>query len=206
MAILMSMAARIHYEENVKNLPHIKNITYKTRDCKNLTYFRGRSHVLYDPANAFFEHVPLKVAKSFTWVEITHCAGVNRRTYEKDVYWAYITPGSGVFMYTGKTAIRRHHRFYYPRKEIHYFTKMGFDTLQYTHVGDQPCGTNAIEIIDLKRPGTIICHSMLRNQNNKTCNCAHRKSRWAENPTLFPSKIGVEEGANSSTNVCTFCI
>ena len=204
--MLSVYATRIFYEENVKKMPFISNITYTSRDCKNRTYFRGRSHVLYDPSNAFFEYMPLKFAKSFTWIEITHCAGVNIQEYEKEVYWAYITPGSGVFMYTGKTAIRRHHRFYYPLKEINYFKKMGFDTIQYTHPGDQPCGTNSIEIIDLKRSGSSVCHSMLRSGYNASekCDCIHRKSRWAQDPISFPQNVGKKELAVLSKNVCVF--
>ena len=198
----------IHYEEHISKIPLVLNITYEDqRYCRTRKYFRGRSHVLYDPSDSFFTYTPLRPAESHTWTEITHCGGVNMHHHEKDVFWAYITPGSGVFMYTGKTVILRHHRFYFPGHQIHRYRKLGFDTIQYTRAGDQPCGTNAVEIIDLNKSGISACHSMLRSGYNASemCNCVPRSSRWSKSPTSFPRHYGQKELALRGQNVCAFC-
>lgn len=198
----------IHYEEHISKMPLVFNISYDDqRHCRNRKYFRGRSHVLYDPSDSFFELIPLKAADSHTWIEITHCGGVNMDHHERDVFWAYLTPGSGVFMYTGKTMILRHHRFYFPPKQIQHYKKLGFDTIQYTDAGDHPCGTNAVEIIDLNKSGRSICNSMLRSGYNASerCDCIPRNSRWSKNPTMFPKHFGKKESASPAKNVCSFC-
>lgn len=90
-------------------------------------------------APSFFEYIPVRAAESHTWIEITHCGGVYMHHHEKYVFWAYITPGSGVFMHTGRTAILRNH-LYFPWQQIQKYQKFGFDTIQYTRTGDHPCG------------------------------------------------------------------
>ena len=197
----------IHYQENVLNIPNISIISYENKtNCHSRRYFYGRSHVLYDPADSFFEYIPLKGVKSNEWIEITHCGGLHTDRHEKNAFWAYITPGSGVFMYTGKTKILYRH-IYLPENELKYYKKLGFDTIQYTHQNDQPCGTNAVEIIDLNINGTLACHPNLRSGYNASemCNCAPRKSRWSKNPSFYPKHIGKKEGAIAQNNLCAFC-
>ena len=77
----------IHYEEHVSKMPLVVNISYDDQQyCQNRKYYRGRSHVLYDPADSFFESIPLRAAESHTWVEITHCGGVHVHHHENTFF------------------------------------------------------------------------------------------------------------------------
>lgn len=84
------------------------NLNY-TIPCDKLvtgTIYRDRSgyRSQWDPRDSAFVHHRLTLPQSRTWIEVTHCHSVKRGKYETtDVYWTYLTPNSGIRMFTGET-------------------------------------------------------------------------------------------------------
>lgn len=67
----------------------------------------------WNPRGALFHRVPIRAVVPRTWIEITHCASVGHEgweTMESVGLWAYVTPGSGVFAYSGKTIAFNDHK------------------------------------------------------------------------------------------------
>jgi hypothetical protein len=120
---------------------------------------------------------------SNTWIEVLH----NAFWMDGEATWFYYTPGSGVFMYTGNTAVYKDHdeatknllnepckgtghNECVPQFGALYKAgiKAGLDSLQFWDHGDMQCGPQgaggaipqmllALEIVDLKGPGTHSC-------------------------------------------------
>jgi hypothetical protein len=58
----------------------------------------------WDPKDSAFVHHRLTLPQSRTWIEVTHCHSVKRgKSTTTNVYWTYLTPNSGIRMFTGNT-------------------------------------------------------------------------------------------------------
>jgi hypothetical protein len=107
-------------------------------------------------------------------VEVTHCRGNVVRRTESTATWMYAQPGSGVFFNVGRTIHFESHaqavqhflpgnpckRGHCEREYPQLFAAAvaaGYDTVQFTRVGDQVCGLSAIEIVATNVPGLQIC-------------------------------------------------
>lgn len=107
-------------------------------------------------------------------VEVTHCRGSVVRRTEATATWMYAQPGSGVYFNVGRTihfeshaqavqhflpgnpCTRGHCEHEYPQL-FAAAVAAGYDTVQFTRVGDQVCGLSAIEIVATNVPGQQIC-------------------------------------------------
>ena len=107
-------------------------------------------------------------------VEVTHCRGSVVRRTESTATWMYAQPGSGVFFNVGRTIHFESHaqavRHFLPGNPCtrghceHEYPQLfaaaaaaGYDTVQFTRVGDQVCGLSAIEIVATNVPGKQVC-------------------------------------------------
>jgi len=107
-------------------------------------------------------------------VEVTHCTGAVVSRCESFGSWMYALKGSGVFFNVGRTIAFATHalgvQHFLPGNECrrghceHQYTKLltaakaaGYDTLQFTQVGDQVCGLSALEIVSVHANGTEVC-------------------------------------------------
>merc|ERR1711939_686867 len=99
----------------------------------------------------------------------------------------YATPGSGIYFNIGKSvALEKHAWCITPRAERKLFSEFdmykaqGFDTIQYNHMDDLPCGSMASEIVWLRKPYTrnpCDLSTFFRTKwlGHKACNCSYVK-------------------------------
>ena len=105
-------------------------------------------------------------------VEVTHCTGRVVSRCEQYSTWMYAQKGSGIFFNIGRTIAFETHReavLYFLEKKCqghceHEYQQLvtvaarkGYDTMQFTRVGDQLCGLTSIEIVATRGNGTRVC-------------------------------------------------
>lgn len=65
----------------------------------------------WDPRNSIFVHHELSIPQNNRWVEVSHCHSVKRgKNMPTKHYWTYLTPNSGIRMFTGKMIGFESHR------------------------------------------------------------------------------------------------
>ena len=123
-------------------------------------------------------------------VEVTHCTGRVVSRCEQYSTWMYAQRGSGIFYNVGHTMAFDDHadavQYFLPGNRCKWghceheyqqlfaaAAKEGYDTLQFTHVGDQLCGLTSIEIVATSGNGTQICDLEYSSGWNggKPCTC-----------------------------------
>ena len=161
-------------------------------------------------------------------VEVTHCTGRVVSRCEQHSTWMYAQKGSGVFYNLGRTKAFDAHadavQHFLPGNKCkwghceHEYEKLfaaaakaGYDSLQFTHVGDQLCGLTSIEIVATYGNGTQVCDLEYRSGWNgdkpcacqadlKCANCQHstaHKTGQAPKPRgEATSLVAEEEGEN----------
>jgi len=135
-----------------------------------------------------------------TWVEVLH----NAFYMDGDATWFYYAPGTAVYMYTGNTKVYKDHdaavsellqqpcmgsghNECVPQFGALYRAALAakLDSIQFTQHRDQQCGqfSNsgllAMEIVDLKGPGTTTCSQTISGptrfksgwEAKSVCNC-----------------------------------
>jgi hypothetical protein len=167
---------------------------------------------VWDPPNTLYlakipPYVPIESNK---WIEVTH-SGSDRQDPILDPIlivgsWMYITPGSGIFFYTGNTISFPDHPDavkYFLNEDcmsnakpdqtecydqfVRLFTtakNKGYDSVQFIAHGDQRCGLMSREIIDVKGNSNFSCGypdtSTLPYKtgwnHNKDCHCTQDPS------------------------------
>ena len=163
----------IIYEDKLKQ----SNIDYRnynvTNDCptKKGEWYRNMSG-MWDPPNSIriWNPPPYKSIPSKTWVEVVHCGNGKNEDNQKTGNWMYVSKGSGIYFYTGKTIVFDTHLdavnhflntdecIGWPDKDecFDQFTQLfttakdkGYDSVQFLKHGDQRCGLSTIEIVDV---------------------------------------------------------
>ena len=123
-------------------------------------------------------------------VEVTHCTGRVVTRCEQHSTWMYAQKGSGVFYNLGRTKAFDTHadavQHFLPGNKCkwghceHEYEKLfaaaskaGYDSLQFTHVGDQLCGLTSIEIVATYGNGTQVCDLEYKSgwNGDKPCAC-----------------------------------
>tara|TARA_B100001741_G_scaffold145602_1_gene120043 strand:- start:2399 stop:2971 length:573 start_codon:yes stop_codon:yes gene_type:complete len=146
----------------------------------------------WDPKNSAFIHHKLTLPQDDTWVEVSHCHSKKRgKGTTTDVYWTYLTPNSGIRMFTGKMiGFRSHHdaalslnmscndkwcESLFHDISSHY--KKNYDTMYFTY-GETAHRCNnsyAIEIVwlKIKERNTSAClhRNYYRDFYFQHCNC-----------------------------------
>jgi len=142
------------------------------------------------------------------WIEVTHYGSKRQEQDPKTIVgsWMYITPGSGIFFYTGNTISFPDHPDavkYFLNEDcisnakpdqtecIDQFVRLfttaknkGYDSVQFIAHGDQRCGLMSREIIDVKGNSNFSCGypdtSTLPYKtgwnHNKDCHCTQDPS------------------------------
>lgn len=63
---------------------------------------RSGFHGQFDPKGSVFVNHKISMPENDTWVEVTHFHSVKRgKRYPESRYWTYVTPNSGIRMFTG---------------------------------------------------------------------------------------------------------
>ena len=154
--------------------------------------------------------------RDHTWVEVTHCP----LDYEQSGYWMYATPGSGMYINTGRTVAFNQHEEANIFFNLTYNTSvsqgeitlaglsgraaaLGYDTVQFLHHSDRACGLEAVEIVHTRYSGASSCGPPMRTGLGATmpCNCSEIKSpNWA-----FLRNIYVNTSRNKPHSRCAYC-
>ena len=161
----------IIYEDKLKQSGYLNyNVT---NDCptKKGEWYRHMSG-MWDPPNSIriWNPPPYKSIPSKTWVEVVHCGNGKNEDNSKTGNWMYVSKGSGIYFYTGKTIVFDTHldavkhflktdkcKGWTDKDEcFDQFTQLfttaknqGYNSVQFLKHGDQRCGLSTIEIVDV---------------------------------------------------------
>ena len=170
------------------------NNTVSCDSLKTGTLYSDRSgyQSQWDPKNSTFVHHRLTIPQNHTWVEVTHCHSVKRgKSKPTEVYWTYLTPNSGIRMFTGKMIGFASHQDAARSlnitctdkwctnsfREVFSQYQKFYDTMYFTNAekAHRCKNTFAIEIIWLKmkeeRESGCLHNKYYRNHFYQSCNC-----------------------------------
>ena len=189
-------------------------------NCHSLldgSIYDRRSSDLFDPIDTLYVWHKLgraeHAAPNHSWVEVTHCAGVNDQKYAHyNFTFFYLARGSGNWVYTGRTNV-----IWWPRRnaseppQSKHTTKgmhnmmfrekgVGYDTLQFVAQDDQTCGNNAVEIVHLRRSSYDACRAAdYRSGWGATRECACRRHKPRANRPDVPGQPRLRCGSCAPT-------
>ena len=177
---------------------HKLNYTIPCNKLKTGTIYADRSgyRSQWDPKDSAFVHHRLTLPQSHTWVEVTHCHSVKRGKSEStNVYWTYLTPNSGIRMFTGSMIGFSSHKHAARslnttctdkwcensfRKVFSHYRKL-YDTMYFENAESAHRCKNifAIEIVWMRikerRRSACLDHEYYKDYYYQTCHCTEIK-------------------------------